>query len=230
MSKQPKSGIIWRGSSPIDGQEIVVIGTYSDKNTKTGKVLQTYVLLADVNPLDASKLGLDRAICGNCKHRGTPNNDPKRKIAKGRTCYVNLGQGVLMVWRAYRRGVYDKVDPIELGRDRFIRIGTYGDPAMIPSKVWDDLTSECDSWTAYTHQLGWNPHIAMQSADSLEEAERQWKLGRRTFRVMKDQSEIVKGKEVLCPASKEAGRRVQCNACKLCKGFLKAKSVAIVEH
>ena len=36
--------------------------------------------------------------------------------------------------------------------------------------------------------------------------------------------------EVLCPASKEAGRRVQCTACKLCKGSSKAKSIAIVEH
>jgi hypothetical protein len=42
----------------------------------------------------------------------------------------------------------------------------------------------------------------------------------------------VKGKEILCPASKEAGRRVQCNACKLCGGNStnSPKSIAIVQH
>jgi hypothetical protein len=38
--------------------------------------------------------------------RGTPTTDPTRKIAQGRRCYVNLGQGVLIVWRAYHKGVY----------------------------------------------------------------------------------------------------------------------------
>jgi hypothetical protein len=41
----------------------------------------------------------------------------------------------------------------------------------------------------------------------------------------------VKGKEILCPASKEAGERVQCAQCKLCGGnSVKGKSVAIVAH
>jgi len=117
-----------------------------------------------------------------------------------------------------------------MGRGRFIRIGTYGDPAAVPSEVWDKLLSECDTWTAYTHQKPWRPDIAMQSADSHAEAIAHWKAGRRTFRVLADLWHIDNANEVLCPASKEAGRRVQCTACKLCKGSSLAKSIAIVKH
>ena len=128
------------------------------------------------------------------------------------------------------RGVYKEGDPRTMGRDRFVRVGTYGDPAAVPSEVWDELLAECETWTAYTHQKPWRPDIAMQSADSYDEAKSHWAEGRRTFRVIVDLGDIDKTNEALCPASKEAGRRVQCTACKLCKGSSLAKSIAIVEH
>ena len=222
--------IIYNGPSLLDGKPIVVIATYSNRNTKTGKVVQTYILRSDINPLEASKTGQDFSICGNCPMRGEVTTDPKRKIAKGRKCYVNLGQGVLIVFKSYERGVYKEGDPRTMGRDRFVRVGTYGDPAAVPSHVWDELLAECETWTAYTHQKPWRPDIAMQSADSYDEAKAHWAEGRRTFRVIVDLGDIDKSKETLCPASKEAGRRVQCTACKLCKGSSLAKSIAIVEH
>jgi hypothetical protein len=222
--------IIYNGPSLLDGKPIVVIATYSNRNTKTGKVVQTYILRSDINPLEASKTGQDFSICGSCPMRGEVTTDPKRKIAKGRKCYVNLGQGVLIVFKSYKRGVYKEGDPRTMGRDRFVRVGTYGDPAAVPSHVWDELLAECETWTAYTHQKPWRPDIAMQSADSYDEAKAHWAAGRRTFRVIVDLGDIDKSKETLCPASKEAGRRVQCTACKLCKGSSLAKSIAIVEH
>ncbi len=222
--------IIYNGPSLLDGKPIVVIATYSNRNTKTGKVVQTYILRSDINPLEASKTGEDFSICGSCPMRGEVTTDPKRKIAKGRKCYVNLGQGVLIVFKSYKRGVYKEGDPRTMGRDRFVRVGTYGDPAAVPSEVWDELLAECETWTAYTHQKPWRPDIAMQSADSYDEAKAHWANGRRTFRVIVDLGDIDKSKETLCPASKEAGRRVQCTACKLCKGSSLAKSIAIVEH
>ena len=222
--------IIYNGPSLLDGKPIVVIATYSNRNTKTGKVVQTYILRSDINPLEASKTGQDFSICGSCPMRGEVTTDPKRKIAKGRKCYVNLGQGVLIVFKSYKRGVYKEGDPRTMGRDRFVRVGTYGDPAAVPSHVWDELLAECETWTAYTHQKPWRPDIAMQSADSYGEAKAHWAAGRRTFRVIVDLGDIDKTNEALCPASKEAGRRVQCTACKLCKGSSLAKSIAIVEH
>jgi len=225
-----KNAIIYNGSSLLDGKPIVVIATYSNRNKKTGHVVQTYILRSDLNPLEASKTGEDFSICGNCTMRGEVTTDPQRKQAKGRRCYVNLGQGVLIVYKSYLRGVYKEGAARDMGRGRFVRVGTYGDPAAVPSHVWDELLSESDTWTAYSHQSGWRPDIAMQSADSHADAIAHWKAGRRTFRVIKDLDHLDKAKEALCPASKEAGRRVQCTACKLCKGSSLAKSIAIVEH
>jgi len=225
-----KHAIIYNGPSLLDGQPIVVIATYSNRNTKTGRVVQTYILREDINPLEASKTGEDYSICGDCPMRGEPTTDPERKQAKGRRCYVNLGQGVLITWRAYKRGVYAEGSARDMGRGRFIRVGTYGDPAAVPSHVWDELLSEAETWTAYTHQKPWRPEIAMQSADTYTEARMHWRAGRRTFRVIADLGQLDQKNEALCPASKEAGRRVQCTACKLCQGGKLAKSIAIVEH
>ena len=229
-----KSGIIYKGPSQIDGKPIVVIATYSNRNRKTGAVLQTYILREKINPLEASKNGEDFSICGSCPMRGEVTTDPKRKIAKGRRCYVNLGQGVLIVWKAFQRGVYQTADNTAdrkaLGRGRIVRVGTYGDPAAAPDHVWTDLIAEAETWMAYTHQKPWRPDIAMQSADDYHEAVLHWKEGRRTFRVIADLGHIDSNNEALCPASKEAGARVQCAACKLCQGSKAAKSIAIVEH
>jgi hypothetical protein len=44
-------------------------------------------------------------------------------------------------------------------------------------------------------------------------------------------SAVVKGKEILCPASKEAGYKTSCDKCGLCAGAsIAAKSIAIVAH
>jgi len=225
-----KHAIIYKGPSLLDDKPIVVIATYSKRNTKTGHVVQTYILREDINPLEASKTGEDYSICGDCRMRGEPTTDPARKQAKGRRCYVNLGQGVLITWRAYKRGVYAQGAARDMGRGRFVRVGTYGDPAAVPSHVWDELLAECQTWTAYTHQKPWRPDIAMQSADSYAEAKLHWRAGRRTFRVIADLGQLDPFNEALCPASKEAGRRVQCTACKLCRGNSRARSIAIVEH
>ena len=229
-----KNGIIYNGKSLLDGKPIVVIATYSDRNTKTGAVVQTYILRSDIDPREASKTGEDFSICGNCTMRGEVTTDPERKIAKGRRCYVNLGQGVLIVYKSFIKGVYPiattQKNRNTIGRNRFVRIGTYGDPAAVPSFVWEQLLAEASTFTAYSHQSGWRPDIAMQSADTHEQAAAHWSEGRRTFRVITGLEDLDKTKETLCPASKEAGRRVQCTACKLCKGSSLAKSIAIVEH
>lgn len=231
-----KNGIIYRGPSRYDGAPIVVIASFTTKNRKTGGVVQTYILREDVDPRDASKGGQDASICGTCPHRGEVTDDPARKIAKGRTCYVNLGQGVLITWRAYHRGVYPSAarqrERAAIGAGRVVRIGTYGDPAAVPDHVWTDLLRDAASHTAYTHASGWRPDLAMQSADSHAEARAAWDKGQRTFRVLQSLADLDKANEVLCPASKEAGQRTTCAACKLCGGTSTAspKSIAIPMH
>jgi hypothetical protein len=69
-----KSGIIYHGPSLYDGAPIVVIGTFTKSNSKTGGVVQTYILRDDIDPRDASKGGQDVSICGSCPHRGEVND------------------------------------------------------------------------------------------------------------------------------------------------------------
>ena len=244
MSKRKPNGfVIYDGPSLIDGQPIVVIAIRTKAghaNAKTGPMLQTYILRRDINPLIANKTGQDYSICGNCPSRGTPTKKRKRKLAENRRCYVQMGQGPLNVWRTFKRGRYPAVHGhaaiAAIGADQDVRLGTYGDPAAAPAYVWESLISGARLHTAYSHQSGiasaaFAPSMFMMSADSLQDARDAWSRGWRTFRVVRDVQDIVRGAEILCPASKEAGRRTTCGACGLCGGTsVKAKSVAIPAH
>ena len=222
--------ILYQGPSNFDGKPIVVIAVWSSANRKTGDMLQTYIIRSDIDPREANKYGEDESICGNCRHRGTPTFDPLKKLAEGRTCYVNMGQGVLIVYNAFIAGKYPVASPRTVGRKRNVRIGTYGDGAAAPRYVWDELLSEADGHTAYSHNDG-DPAIYMVSADTLQQAQQAWASKHRTFRVVRDVSEIDRTHEVLCPASKEAGYKATCETCLLCGGTsVKAKSIAIPVH
>jgi len=226
--------ILYEGPSLIDHKPIFVAAIWNSKNSKTGDLLQTYVMRSDIDPRDANKSGEDRSICGDCRHRGTPTDDPQRKLAKDRTCYVTLGQGPLIVFNAYKAGKYARWDTPDrrrvIGCGRRVRIGTYGDGAAVPPVVWRDLLAMSPGHTAYTHNGG-PPSYYMISADSLEEAQHAWASKHRTFRIVRSVDEIDRKHETLCPASAEAGHKATCQTCMLCGGTsVKAKSVAIVVH
>lgn len=247
-TKKPQSAIIYSGPSLIDGAPIVCVAIVTSGNSKTGNMIQTHILRADVSPLEASKTGQDFSICGNCKHRGTPTSDSTRKQAQGRTCYVNLGQGPNQVYKRLQGTGYPTATPEQtqaIGRARMVRLGTYGDPAAVPASVWDNLLKEAAGHTGYTHQHSTsytktNPadyQRLMYSADTMAQAEAVHRQNVRTFRVIpikqwqENGQNALLNTEILCPASKEAGQRVTCEKCKLCSGSsVKAKSVAIVAH
>jgi hypothetical protein len=226
--------IIYRGPSEIDGKPIVAIAVWSSQNSKTGDMLQTYILRSDIDPRDANKYGEDYSICGNCGHRGKPTLDPDKVLAEGRSCYVNMGQGVLIVYRSFLAGKYPDhtthTKRMDTGKGRKVRIGTYGDGAAAPGYVWDDLLFEADGHTAYSHNGG-DPRLYMVSADSLQQAQQARTSKYRTFRVVRSVEEIDHKHEVLCPASKEAGYKATCQSCLLCGGTsVQAKSIAIPAH
>jgi len=221
--------VLYQGPSNFDGKPIVVIAVWSSKNSKTGDMLQTYILRSDIDPRDANKYGEDESICGQCQHRGTPTFDPLKKLAEGRTCYVNMGQGVLIVYNTFKAGKYPVADPRAVGAGRNVRIVTYGDGAAAPSYVWNELLTHALGHTAYSHNGG-DPGLYMVSADTLAQAQAAWASGYRTFRVVRSVGEI-RHTEVLCPASKEAGHKTTCAACLLCGGTsVQAKSIAIPVH
>src|SRR5271154_1354735 len=105
---KPNGVILYQGPSLIDGAPIVAIAIAGkSSNRKTGNMVQTYILRSDLEPTAAIKQGLDVSICGDCRHRGDGTG-------KGRTCYVNVGQGPLGVYRAFKRGRYPKIRDLHL--------------------------------------------------------------------------------------------------------------------
>lgn len=236
--RNQNSIIVYDGPSLIDGKPIVVVLTglaASSENSKTGDIVQSFVIRSDVSPTDALKTGDDVSICGQCPHRPLI----ARTIGAA-PCYVNVGQSVLAVYRAYRRGSYQRATSIGQVaaslRGRRLRLGTYGDPAAAPADLWALLVSLADGHVGYTHQWqsvgfdvnAWAP-LVMASADSAAEAAQATSIGMRYFRVSIGVDR--QPGEVTCPASAEGGRRAQCSDCLLCGGTSKAaRSIVIADH
>ena len=226
------SAIIYEGPSLIDGAPIVAIATVGSSNSKTGDMVQTWIIRTDVAPIEANRIGADVSVCGNCPHRGVVVEGAK--MAQNRTCYVNIGQAPTSVFKAFKRGSYRTATTAAaqaaIGAGRMVRIGSYGDGAAVPAEVWENIKADATGHTAYSHQFdtaaAQSPSIYMNSADTLAEAKNAWAAGRRTFRIVADVAEIVKGAEIECPSD----RGVKGADCGLCDGSKRAKSVAIVVH
>jgi hypothetical protein len=217
LTQIPRSSgaVIWEGSSPIDGAPIVAIVVWHSRNAKTGDMSQTFILRSDMKPTDGLANGEDASICGDCKHRGS--------VDSPRTCYVEVGKSVNAVYKCYAAGNYPTVSPGDASsilRGRAVRLGAYGDPAMVPASVWDSLVSRASGYTGYTHQwrtASSHRHLCMASVDSPAEHLEAQAQGWRTFRVRKESEEILPG-EAVCPASAEGGNRTTCDRCRLCSG------------
>lgn len=223
--------VLYKGPSMIDGAPIVVIAnriTTGSTNAKTGAMVQTFIIRADVDPMAALRTGQDSAVCGDCRHR--PANEG--------TCYVNVGRSVASVYKALQRGRYAlpgvDYDPAilpELFAGLTFRAGTYGDPAAAPFPVWRAATVRAAAVNGYSHQWR-DPRfqafrlLCMASADSAAEALEAQAAGWRTFRVKTADAAKARG-EVTCPASKEMGQRTTCEDCRACGG-LSAKARASI--
>lgn len=230
---KPNGMVIHQGPSAIDGAPIVVIVTglaSRSTNRKTGGMLQSYILRSDAEPTTAIREGSDVSVCGSCPHRS-------RASGGAGTCYVNVGQGPLAVFRAFKRGRYPVAsldEAIHMVRGRAFRIGTYGDPGSVPDAggFWARLTLLATERTGYTHR--WRDvgaslrGLCMASVDSEAEAIEAQSLGWATFRVAPfgDRSRLPG--EAYCPASEESGRRVICETCPIaCNGTLGMRGVML---
>lgn len=223
--------IIWEGPSLLDGSPLVAVALYSTSNRKTGGMVQTYILRADVDPVSAVASGADAAICGDCPHRGDGTG-------KGRSCYVFVGQGPLAVYRAYKRGRYPvatAADVEALTRGRTVRLGTYGDPMAAPAYIWEGLTAAAKGWTGYTH--AWRTvagadaarwaALLMASVETAGQAAEAVAAGWRYYRT-RQLGEVTPAAEIDCPSA----RGVLCADCGLCSGTARAaaRSVSIEIH
>lgn len=232
-----RGAILWEGPSPVNGAPIALIAVGFDSkgssNAKTGKMIQTYIIRTDVRPDAAVKLGQDDAICGNCPHRLNP-------VTGERSCYVREAEGPLAVFRGYKRGIYkDLTGNLEefkswlQYRGRELRVGAYGDPAMVPFEVWAEIIPAAPSWTGYTHQWAEPFFDARLLRFVMASIEAEWQkdllpAGTRFFRTKRPDEANAKD-EISCVAET---RGVSCADCRLCRGTaLKgAKSITVDVH
>jgi len=197
-----------------EDQHRVVIATGFSKasdNRKTGDMVQVWILVKAVDPVEAIKQGLDRLICGSCVHRGDGHG-------KERSCYVNVGQAPLGIWRAWKAGRYPTLQFMDIFAGRKVRFGAYGDPTHIPIGLALAIAGVSSGWTGYTHQWrkpslqGWK-QILMASVDTTAELLIARAMGWSTFRVSPDMDHRTF--ETLC-ASERNG--TPCSVCLGCPG------------
>jgi hypothetical protein len=205
--------IVYEGPSMFDKKPIVAIVTLKSTNDKTGNMAQLWILSKDVAPHDAVKSGEDQSVCGGCKHRHN----------KGGACYVLPFQGPLSVYRSYKRGNYPMLNDenIKSLKGRKLRLGAYGDPAMVPQSNINVLKNATRGMTGYTHQwmfkrLSSTMDNCQGSVDSLAEAAKFKAMypNGHYFRVTSDISDIQPN-EVQCPADTSG---VSCMECMMCDG------------
>ena len=218
--------ILYEGPSELNGEPIIAIATGLAKpssNIKTGPMVQTWILAQNESPVDAARNGSDAAVCGDC---------PLRPLNLG-TCYVTLFQGPRSIWTTWKRGRYDDFDPTAFA-SKPVRFGAYGDPAAVPFHIWDTIGFQASMTTGYTHQ--WrtcdplHKHYCMASVEDEAGALEARAKGWRTFRVTTSPGDKSLSKEVICPASEEAGHKIQCIDCGACDGTSSSRKSHIVIH
>jgi len=198
---------VWRGPSPYNGQELVAVATgikEPSKNIKTGAMLQLYIFEAAAAPLSFST-----AACGTC------NLGPRE------LCYVVRCQGPNQTWKTWAAGGYPRLSARShrhLFAGQRIRLGAYGDPAMVPFGVLRQLCGWCVDHTGFTHQWRWRPPYYAQllhaSCETPAAAHQARARGWKTFRVMTP-GQNREGDEKTC-RNEALGR--QCIDCCRCKG------------
>ncbi len=210
--------VLWQGLSQIDNHTpIVCVLTLDSRNHKTGNVVQSWILLQNISPLDGIKRDMDYPICGNCIHR------------RLRTCYVEVWQAPAQVWAAWKRNKYKDFPTIRKRQaqvllGRHLRIGSYGDPTAVPLDVWDSVVPYTTGITGFTHLWKDNPAYSkycMASVDSEKEYQEAKQAGFRTYRVRPSYNnppQRVLHEEAFCPAAKESGKKLTCMQCGYCNG------------
>ena len=208
-----------------DSNNIVSIITFNSSNIKTGNMSQIWILRSDINPVEAIKQNKDDLICFDCIHR------------LNRSCYVNVGQAPLQVFKAYKKGLYAPLDYKKLSneiKNKTVRFGAYGEPVLIPFNIVKFIIKNCISYTGYTHQWK-NPKfkkyapLFMASIDNEKQLNETIKLGLRSFRVSSNNN--IRDNEIICPNVRN--EKIKCLTCRLCDNqskYKNAKSIVIPVH
>ncbi len=199
----------------------------ASKNDKTGDMIQSYLISKDLLNADTVHFG---SKCTTCP-----------MITK---CYVNKDK--LSVRGALRRltnnestsykdvSFNEALKHIERS-DKGLRLGTYGDPSILPLSDIEMLVKAARFHTGYTHYWDSIPtqysKFLMASCENEEQELFAKSLGYRAFRVLlKDQNQHKVNKGTIECLNVTHG--LTCAKCKLCDGNNKGskKSIYIHEH
>jgi hypothetical protein len=221
-----------KSKSVLDGKPLYLAISAQSDNSKTGGMLQSWIIRSDVHPVQAVRSGKDRSVCGACPQRWSV----------GGACYVIVAHGPGAIYKSIKAGklgtskALDLDNPPKALLGKTMRLGSYGDPAALPFNTWIQVLDrlKIKGWTGYTHQ--WRTcdpkfkDLLMASCDSVEDLTEARAKGWRTFRVRKPGDPILAG-EFACPASEEEGKRLTCETCLACDGGRAQKvSPVIVAH
>lgn len=218
---------IGRYTKGFDGKAVRIKYTFGSTNDKTGDVIQQWITPADWER-DTQKEKIDvtdsTSVCNDC---------PLMKTCYVKKGHANMGLKSGAKSRNFKQAM--ETDLLKAFTQEFVRFGAFGEPVLAGAEATRKITNVAYNWTGYTHQWRndehlWSKKYFMASVEDAEAKQQANDKGYRTFRVGKSTDEILPD-EVLCPASKEAGRKVTCKQCGLCKGAsIQAKNVFIVKH
>ena len=112
---------VFDGPSLVDGVRTIVLVTGFETpsiNTKTGDMLQAYILRADMSPSEAAKIGADETVCGNCAMRPILVALAKKQNADTDLipCYVDKVRGPDGAWQSNANGNVEHVTPSEAAK------------------------------------------------------------------------------------------------------------------
>lgn len=219
-----------------------VLQTKPSTNSKLGfgYIVTTYHF--DISQVIGVDLSLDNGSCFDCPFSFNMNG------GKSGGCYTHKGlmrAGLLSMLKRLNK-LYMTTDRIkEYNKDHLnayvsaskvfnpilTRFGSYGEPVLLPLYVIGKLKRLSDKSVGYTHQWtkasakGYSKYLMASTHNVFETAVANGH-GWRAF----EASEKMTVKTPLCPASKEAGKVLNCNTCGACGGTSNSKSKNIFIH
>ena len=193
----------------------------SSSNTKTGDMVQLAILPIDNKPTEA------------LKNRQLPNCSSCAMIT---SCYVNT----VSLNDVYKKTVNQAVSAVPKQLRAPIRLGSWGDPGLLPLSLLQQLTRAAGSHTGYTHL--WQDiapsysQVLMASIDHLtakkqglevDELKRlAWGAGYRTYTITQPGEQESRQERSCLYVS----NNTQCRYCKLCNGAGSKRSIAAPLH
>ena len=194
----------------------------SSSNSKTGDMVQLAILPIDNKPTEALKTR-QLPNCSSC--------------AMTTSCYVNT----VSLNDMYKKTVNQAVSAIPKQLRAPVRLGSWGDPGLLPLSLLQQLTGAAGSHTGYTHL--WQDiapsysQVLMASIDHLSAKQQgltidqlkrlAWSAGYRTYTILQPGEYNLRSQERSCLY---ITNNTQCRYCKLCNGAGSKRSITAPLH